>query len=227
MAIKIMSTESIVSTGIKVLVYGAAGVGKTTLIKTLPNPIILSSEGGLLPLIDAKLPYIEVHTLAEMREAYTWLAQSEDAKQYESIALDSISELAEVVLAEAKSQTKDPRKAYGTMQDIMIPLMRNFRDLPKHVYFSAKCERQQDGDGQLLYSPSMPGQKLGQQLPYYFDEVLAMRVIQQDKEAAPQRLLQCATDGAYIAKDRSGKLAMWEPADLTEIINKTIREERS
>jgi len=46
MAIKLNSTSAIAATGVKILVYGQAGAGKTTLITTLPNPIILSAEGG-------------------------------------------------------------------------------------------------------------------------------------------------------------------------------------
>ena len=34
------------------LVYGAAGVGKTSLIRTLPDPVVLSAEGGLLSIDD-------------------------------------------------------------------------------------------------------------------------------------------------------------------------------
>ena len=220
MAINLKSTAHISTNGLKVLVYGAAGAGKTTLIKTLPAPIILSAEGGLLSISDVELPYIEIKTMADLREAYNWLAFSDETKSFQSVALDSISEIAEVVLSTEKAQTKDPRQAYGALQDIMTALIRDFRDLSgKHVYFSAKIEKQQDEMGRLLYSPSMPGQKLGQALPYFFDEVLALRIGMNENGEA-QRMLQCISDGIWTAKDRSGKLTMWEPADLRNIITK-------
>jgi hypothetical protein len=65
----------------------------------------------------------------------------------------------------------------------------------------------------------MPGAKLGQQLPYFFDEVLALRV-EKDAEGNPQRALMCESDGLWQAKDRSGKLAAWEAPDLGAIIKK-------
>ena len=117
MAINVKTTGSLSANGVKVLCYGAAGAGKTSLIKTLPNPIVLSAEGGLLSIQDANLPYIEIADMATLQEAYKWLTESADAKGFQSVALDSISEIAEVVLNAEKKATKDPRQAYGAMQE--------------------------------------------------------------------------------------------------------------
>ena len=65
----------------------------------------------------------------------------------------------------------------------------------------------------------MPGNKLAQQIPYLVDEVFALRV-EKDEEGKPQRALMCDSDNLWLAKDRSGKLDMWEPADLGAIIAK-------
>jgi phage nucleotide-binding protein len=219
-AINLKSTGNLAGNGVKLLVYGQAGAGKTSLIPTLPNPIVLSAEGGLLSIQDAELPYLEITTMAELQEAYKWLAESAEAAQFESVAIDSISEIAEVCLNYEKKVNKDPRAAYGAMQEQMADIIRAFRDLPaKHVYMSAKLEKTQDEMGRILYAPSMPGNKTGQSLPYFFDEVLALRV-EKDAEGATQRALMCDSDGLWLAKDRSGKLDAWEAPDLTVIINK-------
>jgi phage nucleotide-binding protein len=219
MAISIKTTGSLSANGVKVLVYGQAGAGKTSLIKTLPAPIVLSAEGGLLSIQDADLPYIEISSIADLHEAYAWLSTAE-ASQYQSVALDSISEIAEVVLNAEKKATKDPRQAYGAMQEQMADIIRAFRDVPgRHVYMSAKLEKTQDEMGRVLYAPSMPGNKTGQSLPYFFDEVLALRV-ERDADGNTQRALMCDSDGLWLAKDRSGKLGAWESPDLGEIINK-------
>lgn len=220
MAINVKTTGSLAANGVKVLVYGQAGAGKTSLIKTLPSPIVLSAEGGLLSIQDADLPFIEITSMEDLREAYEWLTNSDDAKAYQSVALDSISEIAEVCLNHEKKINKDPRAAYGAMQEQMADIIRAFRDLPgRHVYMSAKLEKTQDEMGRVLYAPSMPGNKTGQALPYFFDEVLALRV-EKDGEGATQRALMCDSDGLWLAKDRSGKLDAWEAPDLTAIIAK-------
>ena len=79
MAINLKTTSTLASNGAKLLVYGQAGAGKTTLAATLPNPIILSAEGGLLSIQDANLPYIEVTSMATLMEAYSWLRDSHEA----------------------------------------------------------------------------------------------------------------------------------------------------
>jgi phage nucleotide-binding protein len=221
MSIKLKRTgTAAASSGVKMLVYGQSGAGKTSLIRTLPSPIILSAEGGLLSIQDADLPFIEIVDMETLWEAYKWLTQSQEASQFESIAIDSISEVAEVVLNAEKKATKDPRQAYGAMQEQMADIIRAFRDLPgRHVYMSAKLEKNQDEMGRVLYAPSMPGNKTGQALPYLFDEVLALRV-ERDAEGVTKRALMCDSDGLWLAKDRSGKLDAWEAPDLGAIIAK-------
>jgi phage nucleotide-binding protein len=220
MAIQLKRTKEATAQAVKLLVYGQAGAGKTSLIPTLPKPVILSAEGGLLSIADTNLPFLEITSMAELQEAYKWLTSSAEAGEFQSVALDSISEIAEVVLNAEKKINKDPRAAYGAMQEQMADVIRAFRDLPgKHVYMSAKLEKTQDEMGRVLYAPSMPGNKTGQSLPYFFDEVLALRV-EKDAEGNTRRALMTDGDGLWLAKDRSGKLEVWEDADLGEIIKK-------
>ena len=219
MAINLKSTSDLSANGVKALVYGQAGAGKTTLSASMPHPVILSAEGGLLSIKDSGIPYLEISTMADLWEAYEWLTEG-GGTEYESVVLDSISEIAEVCLNSEKKNNKDPRAAYGAMAEQMADIIRAFRDLPnKHVLMTAKVEKTQDEMGRVLYSPSMPGNKTGQSLPYFFDLVLALRV-EKDAEGVSQRALLCDSDGLWLAKDRSGKLDAWEPADFSAIIEK-------
>lgn len=220
MAIQLKKTGSLSTDGVKILVYGAAGSGKTSLIPTLPAPIVLSAEGGLLSIQHADVPFIEIANMADLQEAYGWLTDSAEAKPYKSVCLDSISEVAEVVLSHELKTNKDGRAAYGELNQKMAEIIRNFRDLPgRHVYMSAKLDKAQDEMGRMLYGPSMPGKSLTQQVPYFFDEVLALR-IEKDANGVTQRALMTDSDGLWQAKDRSGRLAAWEAPDLGAIIRK-------
>ena len=185
--------------GIKMLVYGAAGSGKTVLCATANEPtLIISTEAGLLSIKDApkRIQIVECNTREEVDEVLDYLSQN---KLPNWVCIDSISEIAEVVLAEELTKTKDPRKAYGELAVIMTALVKRF--------------------GGLMYSPGMPGQKMGQQLPYFFDLVCAMRVTT-DKEGNLVRELQTNRDDQYEAKDRSGKLDIFEPQNLAALRSK-------
>lgn len=217
---KLTNTRDVHSQGIKVLVYGKAGVGKTTLIKTCPGKqIILSAEAGLLPLAGEDIDVLNIDSLDTMYEIYTFLKDGEHA--YEWVCLDSISEIAEVVLHTELQATKDPRKAYAELSSKVGQLLRAYRDLPgRNVYFSAKQSRfKDDTKGTMIYAPGMPGQALSQSIPYIFDEVFCFRA-ERDTEGTLQRTLQTQPDDQYDAKDRSGVLDMFEVPDLTAITNK-------
>jgi hypothetical protein len=223
MAITLTSTkDSAAINGLKFLVHGPAGAGKTLLCATTGEPtVIISAESGLLSLRGVDIPVIEVKTLDQLYEAYQFVVMTEQGQSFKWVCLDSISEIAEVVLNHEKKVAKDPRQAYGALAEKMTDLIRAFRDLPgRNVYFSCKQERAKDEQsGAMLYYPAMPGNMLKQGVGYFFDFVFALR-IEKDAEGNPARWLQTSRDYNFEAKDRSGALDMFEPPDLGAIAEK-------
>jgi hypothetical protein len=209
--------------GVKMLVYGKAGMGKTVLCSTAPNPLIISAESGLLSLAAYDLPVIEIASIDDLTNCYNWIANSADANIYDTICLDSISEISEVVLSKEKADNKDGRAAYGETIDKMNLIIRSFRDLTgKHVYFSAKEEYSTDDTtGKSMFCPTMTGKKLTQGLPYFFDEVFHMDMAN-NAEGQPFRYLRTQPDFNHVAKDRSNMLDEIEAPDLSNIINKIL-----
>lgn len=237
MAIQWTTTEqSAHSNGVKCLVYADAGMGKTVLCASAPNPIIVSNESGLLSLspqniarvygenapgVSYNLNVAQVTTVNDLTEILDWLEKSNEAKQFQTVCLDSISEIAEVVLNNAKRQVKDPRQAYGELIEKMESVIRGYRDLVgKHVYMTAKMEPTKDEmTGVVKYGPSMPGNKLQSKLPYFFDEVFRLGV-NKDAQGNSFRFLQTQPDLQFVAKDRSGALAAMEYPHLASVFNK-------
>ena len=221
MTIQFENTSNLTSSKIKVLVHGPSGSGKTRLCGTTGGKtLIINAEGGLLSLRGQNIDVFTIKTIESLREIYAYLLT--DTK-FDWVCLDSISEVAEVVLASEMKLTKDPRKAYGELATTMSEMIRCFRDLPKNVYFSAKQDKVKDETtGQIFFGPSAPGQKLGTALPYFFDEVFALHNWK-DEEGVVKSALQTQRDAQYEAKDRSGALAVAEPANLAAIYQKIIQ----
>ena len=204
--------------GVKGLVYGRSGIGKTRLMATLPQPIIISAEGGLLSLRNERIPAIEIKNLDDLNKAHDYLTGPAGAN-YFSIGVDSISEIAEKVLSNAKAGTKDGRQAYGILADQMWETIRALRDIKgKQVFMTAKAEYVKDQDGVTRWGPSMPGKQLTQGLAYYFDEVFHLG---RYRGAGGEFVaLQTNADLQYEAKDRSGSLDHFEYPNLTNVLNK-------
>lgn len=216
-----------ITDGFSCLVHGRAKSGKTTLIGTAPRPIIASAEGGTLSLGKQDIPKAEIRNLADFQDFYTWCTQSAEVKNFDTICLDSLTEIAERILSDEKKNTKDPRQAYGAMSDIIAVKIRQFRDLPKNVYFSAQSELIAQPDGSVLYSPAMPGKKTANSVAYHFDEVFFIGLGETqgvDDKGQPTkveyRYLMTHQNAQYECGDRSGSLDMMEPPDLTHVFTK-------
>lgn len=237
MAIQWTTTQQQANTnGVKMMVYGDSGTGKTVLCATAPTPIIISAESGLLslsqqnltrlygannPSITYNAPVAQVSSVETLLEVYRWCATSTEARQYATVCIDSLSEIGEVILANAKKQYKDPRQAYGELIERAVGIVKAFRDLPGfHVYVSAKSEPYKDDfTGITRFFPSMPGSKLGPQLGYFFDELFRIGTAK-DAQGKKYRYLHTDSEVPYVAKDRSGLLDEYEMPHLTHVINK-------
>jgi hypothetical protein len=159
----------------------------------------------------------------DLADALEWLRYAAEAQQFQTIYIDSVTEVAEVVLANAKMLNTDPRKAYGELIEKMVMTIKAYRDLPgKHVVMTFKQESAQDEVSKMTsYGPSMPGAKLGPQIPYLFDEVFRLGIAKNENNQ-DVRFIQTRPDIQYDAKDRSGVLDQYEPADLSVIFNKIL-----
>lgn len=213
--------QEAVGHGVKALVYGAAGAGKTNLCGTAPAPLIISAEAGLLTLRKFKHPVLVVKDIQDVRDALVWCRTNAIAQGLQTVCLDSISEITEVCLTDNKKKTKDPRAAYGDMATQIIELVKDFRDLPGlNVLITAKETVGTDPiTGVAKASPTAPGQMVGPALPYLFDEVFHAAT-DKDGEGKPFHYLRTHASFNAVAKDRSGALDEVEFPDFTHILNK-------
>ncbi len=235
MAIQLVSADSLAaSNGVKMVIYGRSGMGKTMLAASMPNPIVLSAEAGLLSLkreniervwgvntpgIAYNIPVIVIKDVNDLVEALTYLQTDPLGMTFNPI-LDSATEIAEQVLSNAKKQVKDPRQAYGELIEKMTATIKAFRDLPgRHVALLCKqAQFKNDATGMTLFGPDMPGQKMGPATPYLTDEVFNINM-GSNSDGSTFRYLRTQPDFSYDAKDRSGGLQEVEMPHLRHIIN--------
>lgn len=237
---RIQSTKEVSQGPVKMLVFGASGMGKTSLAKTMPKPLVISAERGLLSLGGTEIDFIDIsvdlvkgqdgkeHEVsvplyerpAKLREVFEYL-QTEDArKKYQSVMLDSLTEMAQGVRAQCEVSGKKGWEMWGLYSATMINLIKAFRDLPfYHVVFTCLEEEDKDENGKRFYSPAMPGTAAKEFLVPAFDEVFRYYIVN------GKRALGTEVQEAYKAKDRSGKLLPIESPDIGAVIRKIRGEE--
>lgn len=219
MAIEFKSTRDVRSQGLFVLVHGRSGVGKTSLAKTIPGDekiLIISAEGGLLPLRGLEIDVYEIKTFADVDTIMAFLAKD---TQYQWVFVDSLTEIAEKCLEAEARKGGELRKPgwdeyyWFTMKmEQFIKQLRDLRGL--HVVLTAlSAVDTEDERGKLM--PVIPARKLRSLLSQFFDEVLYMDV---DRDGKRSFITDCAP--TLEAKDRSGSLANPEEPSLSVIVQK-------
>lgn len=223
--------DSVSSHGIKAILYGASGVGKTTQIKTLVQegfkPIIISAESGLLSLQGTNVDLIDISRddkdqviepskrFERLGEAYKFL--NEGKHSYDTVILDSLTEINQCLMDYLRVKhpdAKDTLKMYGENAVMMNKVIKSFRDLKHNVVLIALESTEKDEIGKRYTTVDLVG-KVAANVPPLFDEVLYMFI----NEEGGRQILTTKTEKT-VAKDRSGKLDQLENANLGKLFKK-------
>jgi len=218
------ATQCAAQYGVKAIVYGGPGSGKTPLLKTLPRPVLCATEPGLLSLRgDTSIAVWEAHTPAKIDEFFAWVKGSNEVHNFDTIAVDSVSQMAEIYLKDALTKNKHGLKAYGDMAKATLPHLEDLYYMQnKHVCLVAKQNLSQEGGGIVKKRPYFPGNEINVKVPHLYDEILHVGITQVPGQAGHQKCIRTVETLEITARDRSGRLAELEPCDLAAIFAKCM-----
>jgi len=225
MSLDVKKTLDIRATKLNGIIYGQSGVGKTTLAGTLNKVIVISLEAGLLSLKGKDVDYVEVdpeHRISSLRKILEDVKKSD----YETVFIDSLTEISEAMYELAKSEFPDSRNTmqrYGYTKELMVRFLKYTRDFDKNVFYTALQKDDKDEIGRMSHLPKLVG-SVKEDAMGFMDFVFVMRIIEKDGEKV--RVLQTEGGDGYQAKDRSGCLNVLEKPDLGLIINKVFAENK-
>lgn len=203
-----ISKPEVVSTNLKVMIYGEPGVGKTTFVASAPNSLLIDVERGARTLVGHNdvdvLEYVSIEqieaTIRYLRDDHSSFAK------YDTIAFDSLSEmqrrLIDQQLGKASEVTKTPQyKAdwgiYGENTQRLRSLMSAFRDIPKNLIVTAQAKQEKDDStGIMMYRPDLTP-KLAATVAGLFDIVGYLRI-----NSKGERILQVQPSRTVLAKTR-------------------------
>lgn len=209
--------------GVKMLIYGGAGTGKTRSVLTAPRPMLFSAEQGLLSLQSENVPVWDMNGKFEQFTRFMeWLEKSNEPRQFDTIYIDSLSELTTALLELEMAKITDGRKAYGAMADKLLKYLRTLINLPnKHIVLLAKQEVVVSNN--IAYAqPAFEGKKLFTEITHSLDEIFRFQPKRFKMQQGYQEFMVASTKNMtdYLARDKSGKLAEDEPQHIGDIITK-------
>jgi len=233
----------------KGVILGPAGVGKTTLLKTLPpaTTLFVSLEEGEISLQreDEYGPAFMGDTirpsnwveLVQLTEALYMNPRPPALAKYKLIFFDSITVASHWCFQWAQTQPRafsektgkpDIRGAYGLTADTMIEWAWALKRLPGvSVWLIGGLEQTRlDPDNEyspLVWRPLLVGKGTAKELPFIMDYCLVMNRFQHDG----QPYTGLFTDpwgeyGSVPVKTRGGGFAAIEPPNLGAFINKAL-----
>ena len=209
--------------GVKCIMYGAPGTGKTPVAATAPNPVILVTEPGTKSVRHLKnIPAWKGFTVKDINEFFAWLAASNDAKQFDTVIVDSISEMSEIFLKDAEANNKHGLKAYGEMNEAVYKICWDLFHLKnKHVVLIGKEQIVETG-GVSKKRAYFPGKELNIKIPHLYDEILQLCKADIPGMVGPQSAFRTIENFEAHARDRSGRLNELEPPNLANLIAKCL-----
>lgn len=231
------------------LVIGPAGIGKTSLIRTLcgegydsekkewikyekVNPekvCVLSAEAGLLSVrelvVAGQVEGYEIGSLEDFQDAQIMCMSPDFKKQgYRWIFIDSLTEISSrcsEALQKRYPLKSDSFKMWGEYNQILTDIIKAFRDMSEYnIVFTCLEGRDKDNEGISRLVPDIAGSGVKNRLVSYFDEVLYMQSIRGQDGKTQTWFSTSAPIG--MAKDRSGKLDAFEIPNLLSIQHKIL-----
>lgn len=122
-----------------------------------------------------------------------------------------------------KSGKPDTRGAYGLHGRELVRWFTTIQHIQdKSTIIVAILNAETDDLRRTTYSLQIDGGKAKAELPGIFDNIMTLAKFE-NEDGTPYRALVCngINPWGYLAKDRSGALAMMEPPDLMHIIKKS------
>lgn len=195
---------------VKALVYGTSGTGKTTFGSTAPKALFASSENGLLSVADKGVDYAQINSFKDLTDLLAFLMKG--GHGYETIVIDSITEINEIIKEEIEKRTKRNMQLqdWGEVQKKIKNTFRSFKSLPMHVLFIAQEKMIHDEDKIEKIVPALNG-KSATTIAYDVDIVGYLMI-----DKAGNRKMITAQNKRLLTKDRSNKTKDAKKIDFSE-----------
>lgn len=138
------STELNIPTNVKMMIYGQAGMGKSTVALSAPKPLLLDFDNGVKRMNMAHLENIDTVQVTSWNDVQ--LVLQEDLSVYQTIVVDAIGKMMDFIIT-YKCGTRQPSiRDWGGINAEFSWMTRTLSSLKKHIIFVAHRDTRKEGD---------------------------------------------------------------------------------
>lgn len=138
------SNELVIPSTVKMMIYGQAGMGKTTVALSAPKPLLLDFDNGVKRVNMAHLDGIDIVQVSSWQDVQQVL--QEDLSAYQTIVVDTIGKMMDFIIS-YKCGTRQPQiKDWGGINAEFSWMTRTLSSLNKNVVFVAHRDTRKEGD---------------------------------------------------------------------------------
>lgn len=138
------STELELPRTIKMLVYGQAGMGKSTLALSAPKPLLLDFDGGVKRINNAHLQGVGIVQINSWIEATQVL--NEDLSAFETIVIDTIGKMMDYITDHVTKGRAPQLKDWNPINQEFTTFTRKLSSLNKNIIFVGHRDTRKEGD---------------------------------------------------------------------------------
>lgn len=216
---------------LKVLLYGVAGTGKTTMAATFPKPLFLDLENGLRSTLRVGSvlrypanPDKSVKSYAEVVDFYRKVVATKNP-EFETIVIDSLNELQGLLAQHLVSKFTKVKRQYGdqlTLADYgktnrdFSKVVRLFLNMPYHIVFTAASTSRNPGDDEVQITPKFVGAQVGPDVQRMMDMIGYCH--SKTINGISQHYVSFHITPQYLAKDRMGIVSRDIPNNFNSLV---------
>lgn len=138
------SNELTIPSTVKMMIYGQAGMGKTTVALSAPKPLLLDFDNGVKRVNMSHLENVDIVQISQWEEVQQVLMENLSA--YQTIVVDTIGKMMDFIIT-YKCGTRQPSiRDWGGINAEFSWLTRSLSSLNKNIIFVAHRDTRKEGE---------------------------------------------------------------------------------
>lgn len=138
------SNELVIPATVKMMIYGQAGMGKSTVALSAPKPLLLDFDNGVKRMNMAHLENIDTVQVTSWSDVQQVL--QEDLSAYQTIVVDTIGKMMDFIITYKCGNRQPSIRDWSGINAEFSWMTRTLSSLNKHIIFVAHRDTRKEGD---------------------------------------------------------------------------------